>query len=127
LEYPIIIKLIKFVAVGFTGLIVDFGLTYLFKEKLNVNKFISNAIGFMVAASSNYILNRIWTFHSHNPEIAMEYGKFIFVALIGLAINTFILWLLVTKFKRHFYFSKLMAIAVVTVWNFTINLLYTFV
>jgi len=116
-----------FVIVGFSGLFVDFGTTYTLKEKVKVQKYIANAIGFMLAASSNYIFNRIWTFHSQNPEIYIEYGKFIFFSAIGLVINTFIIWLLVSKMKWHFYLSKLFAIAVVTFWNFGINLLYTFV
>lgn len=123
----VLVKLFKFVTVGFSGLFIDFGVTYLLKEFLKVQKYIANAVGFMLAASSNYFLNRIWTFGSHNPDIAMEYGKFILVSAIGLGINTFILWLLVSKFKRKFYFSKLLAIGVVTLWNFSVNLLYTFV
>jgi len=116
-----------FVIVGFSGLFVDFGTTYTLKEKLKIQKYAANACGFMLAATSNYIFNRIWTFHSQNPEIYIEYGKFIFFSAIGLVINTFIIWLLVSKMKWHFYLSKLFAIAVVTFWNFGINLLYTFV
>lgn len=123
----IIEKLFRFIIVGFSGLFVDFSITYVLKEKIKVQQFIANAIGFMTAATSNYFLNRIWTFHSNNPEIIIEYSKFIFIAAIGLAINTFILWFLVSRFKWNFYFSKLFAIAVVTLWNFSINLLYTFV
>ena len=120
-------KLFMFVIVGFSGLFVDFGTTYTLKEKLKIQKYVANALGFMLAATSNYIFNRIWTFHSQNPEIFIEYGKFIFFSAIGLAINTFIIWMLVSKMKWHFYLSKLFAIAVVTIWNFGINLLYTFV
>ena len=72
----IIIKFIKFGIVGFSGLLVDFGITYLFKEVFKVQRFVANAIGFLTAASSNYILNRVWTFNSDNPEVAVEFGKF---------------------------------------------------
>jgi len=119
-------KFIRFGIVGFSGLFVDFGFTYLFKEHFKVNKYVSNAIGFMLAASSNYILNRIWTFESTNPNVALEYGEFILIAAIGLAINTLILWALVTKLNLNFYISKTLAIAVVTIWNFGANLLFTF-
>ncbi|OPZ95720.1 MAG: GtrA-like protein [Bacteroidetes bacterium ADurb.Bin408] len=119
-------RFIKFVVVGFSGLFIDFGLTYLFKEKIRLQKYMANSIGFITAATSNYFLNRIWTFHSQNPEMVTEYGKFILISLIGLAINTFVLWLLVSKMKWHFYFSKLLAIGVVTLWNFSMNVIYTF-
>ena len=122
----IVIKFIKFGVVGFSGLLLDFGVTYLFKEVFKVQKFISNAIGFLTAASSNYFFNRIWTFQSANPEVAMEFGKFFFVSIIGLGINSLVLWVLNTKFKLNFYLAKLLAIIVTTFWNFIANYLYTF-
>lgn len=123
----VLLKFLKFGVVGFSGVVVDFGITYLFKEKIKIHKYLANAIGFCTAATSNYFLNRIWTFGSHNPQIGIEYLKFFGVSLIGLGINTLILWLLNSKLKWNFYFSKLCAIAVVTIWNFIINLLFTFV
>lgn len=122
----LLFKFIKFGIVGLSGVLVDFGFTFLCKEIIKIPKYISNAIGFTIAASSNYYFNRIWTYHSQNPEIAIEYSKFIVISLIGLGINTLILWILVSKFKKNFYISKLCAIAVVTVWNFIINTIFTF-
>ncbi|MBI9034919.1 MAG: GtrA family protein [Bacteroidales bacterium] len=119
-------KFIRFCVVGFSGVFVDFGFTYISKERMGIQKYLSNAIGFSIAASSNYVLNRIWTFHSENPDIASEYLLFIFFSLIGLGINTVVLWLLVSKAKWNFYFSKLFAIGAVTVWNFVVNYLFTF-
>lgn len=120
-------KFLKFGVVGFSGVFIDFGFTYLCKEKLKIQKYIANSIGFTIAASSNYYLNRIWTFHSHNPEIAVEYGRFLGIAIIGLLINTLVIYLLVSKTKTNFYFAKLVAIFIVTIWNFFINLNYTFI
>ena len=126
LSQSIIHKFIKFMVVGFSGLFVDFGFTYLLKEKFKWQKYLSNAIGFMMAATSNYILNRIWTFHSSDPKILIEYSQFMVISLVGLGINTLVLWLIVSRLKWNFYFSKLMAIAVVTIWNFVANALITF-
>jgi putative flippase GtrA len=119
-------KFLKFAAVGLSGMIIDFGLTWFFKEIVKIPKYVANAIGFIAAATSNYFLNRFYTFESHNPEIAFEYFKFFSVSLVGLGINTLILWLLVTKFKLGFYLSKLFAIMVVIIWNFLVNLAFTF-
>lgn len=121
------IKFVKFGVVGFSGVFVDFGLTYLCKEKFKIQKYIANAIGFTSAATSNYFLNRTWTFHSQNPEIAIEYSQFLGISLIGLLINTLVIWLLVSKTKANFYLAKLAAIFIVTIWNFVINLNYTFI
>ncbi len=121
-----LLKFLKFGVVGFSGVFVDFGVTYLLREKIKMQQYIANAIGFCIAASSNYFLNRIWTYKSQNPEIFLEFSEFFLISLIGLGINTLILWLLVSKMKWNFYFSKLCAIGVVTIWNFIINTLYTF-
>lgn len=87
----LLLKFVKFGIVGFTGLIVDFTITYFLKEKAKVQKYIANAIGFMVAATTNYFLNRIWTFESNNSEIMKEYSSFLFISLIGLGINSLVL------------------------------------
>ena len=126
LTRELINKFIKFGVVGASGVIVDFSFTFLGKEIIKIPKYIANAIGFTIAASTNYVLNRIWTFHSQNPEIAIEYSKFLLISLIGLGINTFILWTLVSKMKWNFYVSKLFAIGVVTLWNFIFNMIFTF-
>lgn len=122
----ILFKFIKFGIVGFSGVIIDFGITYLLKEKLKIQKFLANAIGFLTAASSNYAFNRIWTFKSENPEVAVEFTNFFIVSVIGLGINSLVLWVLNAKFNLNFYFSKLIAIIVTTFWNFMANYLYTF-
>lgn len=125
-EKAFLLKFFKFGVVGFSGVFVDFGFTYLCKEIFKIQKYISNAIGFTMAATSNYFLNRIWTFESHNPEVFTEYSKFLIISMLGLLINTLILWILVNRFKKNFYISKLFAIAIVTVWNFFANITFTF-
>ena len=121
-----ILKFLKFGVVGFSGVFVDFGITWLFKEKVKLNKYLSNAIGFICAATSHYILNRIWTFQSENADVATEYGKFMLVSAIGLGINSLTLYILTDKFKWNFYLSKIFAIGAATLWNFFANLLFTF-
>jgi len=126
LQVPFVFKFLKFCAVGLSGLFIDYGITYLLKEKLNVQKYLANGCGFITAASSNYVLNRIWTFQSYNPEILFEYSSFFVISLIGLSINTFILWIVIKKYKINFYLAKFVAILVTTLWNFFANYLYTF-
>lgn len=121
-----IFKLFKFIIVGFSGLFIDFGLTFICKEKLNLNKYLSNSIGFLVAASSNYFLNRIWTFGSNNTKIIVEFSSFFIVSIIGLLINSSILWLIHNKIGVNFYLAKFGAILVTTLWNFFANYYFTF-
>jgi putative flippase GtrA len=119
-------KFSKFGLVGLSGVFVDFGFTYVCKEWIRIPKYLSNAIGFSIAVSSNYLLNRTWTFHSDNPEMLIEFSRFFAISLIGLGINTSILWILVSRYKKHFYLSKLCATGVVVMWNFLANYFITF-
>lgn len=121
-----ILKFLKFSAVGLTGLFVDYAFTYLFKEVFKVQKYVSNSIGFTIAATSNYVLNRIWTFESENPDIVLEYSEFLIISVIGLGLNNLILWLIVSRFRINFYVAKFFAICVVTLWNFLANFFITF-
>ncbi|MGC1391175.1 MAG: GtrA family protein [Bacteroidales bacterium] len=114
-----IFKFFKFIIVGFSGMIVDFSITILLKEKLKVNRYISNSAGFTIAASSNYLFNRFWTFESNNPRVLVEYSTFFLISLIGLAINNLIIYLFEKKLK--FYFAKFLAIMVTSLWNFMAN------
>ncbi len=122
----VIFKLMKYSLVGSSGMILDFGITWLLKEKFKINKYVANSTGFVLAASSNYFLNRFWTFKSHNNQIATEYLSFFGISIIGLLINNLIIYLLSDRIKLNFYSSKLIAIIIVTLWNFGMNYLFTF-
>ncbi|HEY5470253.1 MAG TPA: GtrA family protein, partial [Bacteroidales bacterium] len=87
---------------GFSGMLIDFGTTWLLKEKVKVNKYIANSTGFILAATSNYIWNRFWTFHSENSHIATEYFSFILISLVGLAINNLIIYIVSDRMKFNF-------------------------
>lgn len=123
---PLLWRLMKFCIVGFSGMVVDFFFTWLCKEKIKWNKYISNSIGFVLAATNNYIWNRIWTFQSQGSEIAREYGSFFIISLIGLGINNLVIYLLHDKLHLNFYIAKVLAIGIVTIWNFGMNYLFTF-
>lgn len=126
LSRTFLVKFIKFGIVGFSGVFIDFGTTYVCKEWLKVQKYVANSIGFTVAASSNYFFNRTWTFRSQDPDIATEYTEFLVISLVGLGLANLIVWLIHGRFRRNFYLSKLFAIGVVTVWNFFANYYITF-
>ena len=121
-----ITQLIKFCVVGASGLVVDFSVTYFFKEIARINKYVANSLGFITAASSNYFLNRLWTFSSEDPQIIRQYILFIAIAMIGLAINNGIIYLLHGRRNINFYLAKIFAIGVVTLWNFSMNYYFNF-
>lgn len=119
-------KFLKFGVVGFSGIIVDFGITYLLKEKLRIHKYIANSAGFVTATISNYLLNRYWTFHTGDSAQLSQFGNFFGIAIVGLALNNLLIYLLNDKLKVNFYVSKAFAVVIVSVWNFLGNYLYTF-
>lgn len=121
-----LIKIIRFGITGGLGFCIDFGSTYLFKEKLKWNKYVANTIGFSLAVTNNYIINRIWTFQSHDPDIGRQFGLFLVISTLGLLINTAILYFFHEKKGNHFYLSKLFAVLVVFIWNFSANSIITF-
>ncbi len=61
-------RMIRFGIVGASGILVDFSITWLFKERLKLNKFVANSLGFITAVTTNYLLNRVWTFQNTNPQ-----------------------------------------------------------
>ena len=122
----ILLKFLKFCIVGGSGIFVDFGITFLFREKVKMNQYIANSLGFISAATTNYMLNRYWTFVSQDTQITRQYFMFVGVAAIGLLINNLIIYGLINKFKINFYISKILAIGVVTIWNFLMSFFIVF-
>lgn len=121
-----LLKLVKFGAVGMSGTLVDFGVTYLFREKVKINEYVANTLGFLSAASSNFILNRIWTFQSGDPDMTAQYFRFLLIATVGVLFSNAIIYLLHGRFKWNFYLAKLISIGVVLFWNFFANYFFTF-
>lgn len=119
-------KFLKFGLVGFSGLIVDFSITWLCKEKLKIHKYVSSSLGFIVATGTNYTLNRYWTFDNHDPATIIQFGKFFIISIVGLVLSNAIIYLLNDRMKFNFYLAKACAIGIVSLWNFFANYLYTF-
>ena len=119
-------QFIRYAIVGFAGLIVDFSVTYVFKEYAKVSKYLANSLGFSVAVITNYVLNRYWTFGVGDENVFIQFGTFVLVSIIGLFINNFVIYLLNEKWSLKFYLSKVFAVGVVVLWNFFVNYYYTF-
>lgn len=133
-------KFFKFGVVGLSGMVVDFAVLILMRDVVGLPDLWANTVSFTAAASSNYFLNRVWTFRSHDRQVGVEYLKFLAVSVVGLGINNGVLWLssrlwpvayqssvaLLGVDIDVFYLFKLLAIAVTTLWNFFGNMIFTF-
>jgi putative flippase GtrA len=119
-------KFIKFGITGGIGFILDFAFTYLFKEKIGVDQYLANGIGFSIAVLNNFYLNKFWTFADKRRKTGAQFGYFLLFSIIGLALNSFLLLLFTKYVHLNFYLSKVIAIAFVFIWNFSINNYITF-
>lgn len=124
-EYIELPRFIKFGIVGLSGMLIDFGSTWILKEKIKINRYIASSIGFSLAVVNNYSLNRLWTFNSSLP-INKEFLNFVFVSIIGLGLNNLCIYLFTTRLKINFYIGKALAIVIGFCWNYFINAYFTF-
>lgn len=118
--------LLKFALVGMLGVIINFSSTWILKEIVIVNKYLSNATGYSLAMSVNFFLNKIWTFSNGYELIFVQILKFLLVISVGVLLNHLIVYYFHEKSKMNFYFSKLIAVAIVFVWNFSMHSYFTF-
>lgn len=119
-------KFVKFGIVGSTGVVIDFAVTWLLKEQLHINAYVANSAGFVCAATNNWLLNRIWTFRSRNPQLIRQYLLFMLISVIGLGLNNLVVWFCSEVVGMNFYLAKLVAVGVVMFWNFAANYKITF-
>ena len=85
----------KFLVVGITCFVVDFGVFNLLLKALNFPPVLAQAVSFTLAAINNFLWNRYWTYpDSRSKPIARQFGMFFVLSAIGLAIRTPIFWLL---------------------------------
>lgn len=120
-----LLSLIKFGITGASGLVIDFSLTWFFKDVLHFNKFLANGIGFTAAVISNYFINKLWTF-KNKDKIGKQLAAFILVSLIGLMLNSFFIYLFNSQLLLNFYLSKAIAVVLVLFWNFSANYFFVF-
>ena len=119
-------KFWRFILVGGGGFFLDIAVTYFLLKVLNWHKYLSNSLGFLCGLSFNYTLNRIWTFQSDDPQIILQYTRFALIGIIGLVIVNSVVYLLHTRNKFPFFWSKVIAMVIFMFWNFSANYFYTF-
>jgi putative flippase GtrA len=84
----------------------------------------ASAVGFVLSAVGNYLLNYYFTFRSrrsHGPAVL----KFVALSSVGLAVNSGLMHVLVGA-GWHYILAQVCATAVVFAWNFLGNSLWTF-
>ena len=125
-DFQFIFIFFKFSVAGLCGVLTNFLLTFLLKEKLFLNKYISNSSALTIALFINFILNRNWTYQVNLEPVFSQFLKFLLVVTVSVLINHVIVYVSHKNFNFNFYFSKLIAVALVFIWNFAMHSIYTF-
>ncbi len=123
-------RFIQFGLVGLSGVFVDMAIFYLLHDPggLAWGLTRSKVIAAELAIINNFLWNDRWTFGDISsqqkgwPKRIKRFIKFNLVCSIGILLNVGILNILVNFFHVNDYLANLMAIALVTIWNFWINL-----
>ena len=123
-------RFVRFGLVGLSGVVVDMAMLYLLHGSLGLPLTRSKIVAAEVAIINNFIWNDAWTF----ADVSLQqrgwsarlkrFLKFNLICLAGLVLNVLVLngvYNLVFG-QRWAYLANLIAIAVVTFWNFWLNL-----
>jgi putative flippase GtrA len=117
-------RLVRFGLVGAVATGIQYLILVVLVREAGMWPAAASAIGFVVSASGNYLLNYHFTFRSqrrHAPAAA----KFVTLAAVGLLINFMLMQVLVAA-GWHYLLAQVCATGVVFLWNFVGNSLWTF-
>jgi dolichol-phosphate mannosyltransferase len=123
-------RFLQFGLVGLSGVFVDMTVLYLLSDPSTLGWGLtrSKIVAAEVAIVNNFLWNDRWTFgdlarHQQGwPKRLKRFAKFNLICLAGLVLNVLILNLLFNVFEVNRYVANLVAIALVTLWNFWLNL-----
>jgi dolichol-phosphate mannosyltransferase len=120
-------RFLSYGLVGLSGVFVDMSIFYLLGMigwGLTSSKILSSE----VAVLNNFLWNDLWTFRDISSQQIgwqkriVRFLKFNLICLIGIGLNLIILNLLYNYLHINKYLANLIAILIVTIWNFWFNL-----
>jgi len=120
----------RFFTVGLSGLLVNYLVSLLFADAIMNFWYIhATVIGIIVSMSSNFILNKIWTFEDRNFEAKktlMQYGKFVGFSSLGALIQLGMVYVLVDNYQFVYPLALMLAVIIAASSNFILNKKWTF-
>jgi dolichol-phosphate mannosyltransferase len=123
-------RFLRFAIVGASGVVVDMGLLFLLSDPHTLAWGLtrSKIVGAEAAIINNFLWNDAWTFQDvarAQKRFGAKLGrfaKFQVICLVGLALNAALLNLQFNMLGVNRYLANAIAIAIVTLWNFWLNL-----
>lgn len=122
-------RFLKFAVVGTSGAGVNLGLLALFVEVGGLHETIAVGISYEISILTNFMLNEVWTFRDRRGpgwrSVLARALKFNLVSLVGWAINLAVFSMIFNLAGIHYLLSEIMAIGVAMLWNFFVNVKWT--
>lgn len=128
-KFPLV-RVSRFCLVGLSGVFIDMLFLFLLSDPsmLALGLTRSKVIAAEAAIVNNFIWNDIWTFRDISSQQKgwrnrlRRFLKFNSICLLGIVLNVLILNILFNIIGLNRYLANLIAIGLVTIWNFWINL-----
>jgi len=115
----------QFCVVGTIGYLINLAV-YDVLLRQGLHYLVAATCSFLVAVTSNYTWNRIWTFREHRGHVGIQGMRFFVVSVAALAANLLVLHLLVVYGGLDKLPAQAVAIVLVTPLNFVGNKLWSF-
>jgi dolichol-phosphate mannosyltransferase len=118
----------KYYLVGASGILVNLGILFVLTEYVGVWYLLSSSIAIYVSITSNFLLNKAWTFRDTvmKQRSFLMYGKFIGVSLVGMGIQLGFNYIFVEKLSVYYLLAALISIVIASSVNFVLNRRLTF-
>ena len=115
----LLVQFVRYFFVGGFAFVVDFGLLYILTEYAGLHYLLSATLSFIAGLLVNYIISCLWVFNgSKFKNRLVEFLFFAAIGVVGLALNDALIWLFTDCIGTHYMFSKIVAAAIVYLWNF---------
>ena len=112
-------QIFKFVIVGGISFLVDFVVYAVMCNILYIHYIIAGIAGFSISVIVNYILSMRFVFQSKgNIRKDKEFVLFVVLSLIGMLLNSFVLFICIDLIFMDNIIAKIIATAIVMVYNF---------
>jgi len=123
-------KAARFYTVGASGLLVNYLISFLFSGVLsNIWYLHATMIGIIFSITSNFFLNKIWTFEDRTftlRKTVMQYCLFLGFSGMGAILQLGLVYYLVDLQHLEYAVSLFVAVAVASIGNFLLNKKWTF-
>ena len=114
--------------VGGIGVLVNLGILYALKEYVGLWYLVSSAIAIYISMTTNFILNKAWTFKDTmvKQSTLFMYFKFIGISIIGMLVQLGLNYIFVNNMQMYYLVAAFISIVIASGVNFVLNRKITF-